>query len=193
MKTLQNYLCVLAIALFTSGIVAQNSVTKNPVITKEYQGAVFSSEKSLVENLAVSDQFSYTQQILENPNLKELTASGSYTVFIAPDSFFNKMKEDDRDSFLASSNEYNQKRVFNAFIVPGRIDSRTLLHEIKKREGQPLYLKTLSGKNLGFKMKRNNMILFDADHQVKIMMPDFYHSKGFFHIVDGYFMPEEEE
>jgi len=193
MKTLQNYFFALAIGLFTTGLVAQNSIKKNPVINKKYEETTFSSDKSLVDNLAESDQFSYTQQILENPNLKELTAEGIYTIFIAPDSFFNKMKDEDREAFLASSNEYNQKRVFNAFIVPGRIDSRTLLYEIRKREGQPLYLKTLSGKNLGFKMKRNNMILFDADHQVKIMMPDYYHSKGFFHIVDGYFMPKEEK
>ena len=193
MKSLQKYFYILAIVLFTTGAIAQNIAKTNPVITKDYQGTTFTSEKSLIENLSDSNLLSYSQVILANPNLKELTAEDSYTIFIAPDAFFNAMDEEERDAFLASSNEYVQKQVFSTFIVPGRLDSRSMMYELKKRDGAPLYLKTLSGKNLGVKMVRKNLVLFDTDHQVKIMESDFYHSKGFFHITDGYFMPESEE
>lgn len=193
MKSLKKYFYAFAIVLFTTGSFAQNMVKTDPVITKEYEGVTFTSEKSLVENLANSNQLSFTQNILENPNLKELTAAGSYTIFVAPNSFFNKMDEEERDAFLASSNEYVQKQVLNTFIVPGRVDSNTLRHELKKRDGKPLFLKTVSGKNLAVKMKGKNIILFDTNHQVKIIASDFYHSKGFFHIVDGYFLSEAEE
>ena len=103
------------------------------------------------------------------------------------------MDEGERDAFLASSNEYVQKQVFSTFIVPGRIDSRSMMHELKKRDGKALYLRTLSGKNLAIKMDGDDLVLFDTDYKVRILASDFYHSKGFFHIVDGFFMPESEE
>ncbi len=193
MKPIQNYFYALAVVLFTTGAIAQNMTKTDPVIKKEYQGVVFSSDKSLVENLETSDLFSYSNAILSNPNLKELTAEDSYTIFLAPDSFFNKMDKEEREAFLASSNEYVQKQVLNTFIIPGRLDSRSIMYELEKRDGKPLYLKTLNGKNLGVKMKGKNLVLFDSDHQVKIKDSDFYHSKGFFHITDGYFMPESEK
>ncbi len=194
MKSLQKYFYALAVVLITTGTFAQKIEKTDPVITKDYEGTTFTSQKSLIENISASDLLSYSQAIIANPNLEELTAEGSYTMFLAPDAFFNAMDKEERDAFLASSNEYVQKQVFSAFIVPGRVDSRSLMYELKKREGAPLYLKTISGKNLGVKMSRKNMVLFDAEgNQVKIMQPDYYHSKGFFHIVDGYFMPESEE
>lgn len=193
MKSFKKYAYLLVILLYTAGAVAQSVAKTDPIITKDYKGATFSSEKSLVDNLAGSDVLSYTQAILSNPNLAALTDAASYTIFLAPDKFFNAMDEEERDAFLASSNEYVQKEVFSTFIVPGRVDSRSLLHELKKRDGKPLYLKTLSGKNLGVKMVRKNLVLFDTDHQVKIVEPDFYHSKGFLHITEGYFMPEIEK
>ncbi len=193
MKSLQKYFYLVALVLFTAGTTAQTAVKTNPVITKNYQGITFSSEKSLVENLAQADRFSYTEAILTNPSLQELTAEGSYTIFVAPDAFFSAMDEEERDAFLASSNTNVQKQVFDTFIVPGRVDSNTLAHELKKRNGTPLYLKTVSGNNLGVKMVGNDIVLFDTDHQVKIVQPDFYHSKGFFHITEGYFMPVLEE
>ncbi|MFT5678485.1 MAG: hypothetical protein ACI9FY_001027, partial [Patiriisocius sp.] len=58
MKSIQNYLSLLAILLFTSGILAQTVAQTNPIITTEYQGATFTSEKSLVENLEASDLLS---------------------------------------------------------------------------------------------------------------------------------------
>ena len=193
MKSIQKYFYVLAVVFITTGTISQNMVKENPVITKDYQGATFTSEKSLIDNLAESNLLSYSMALFANPNLKELTAEESYTIFVAPDTFFNKMDEEVRDAFLASSNEYVQKQVLSTFIIPGRVDKNTMMHELKKRDGKPLYLKTVSGKNLGVKMVRKNLVLFDTDHQVKITDTDFYHSKGFIHVTDGYFMPQKEK
>ncbi|MFT5077997.1 MAG: putative surface protein with fasciclin (FAS1) repeats [Planctomycetota bacterium] len=193
MKSIQNYLSLLAILLFTSGILAQTVAQTNPIITTEYQGATFTSEKSLVENLEASDLLSYSQLVIANPNLASLTGADSYTIFVAADAFFNAMEEEERDAFLASSNEYLQKQVLSTFIVLGRVDSGSMMHELKKREGQPLFLKTLSGANVGVKIVGEDLVLFDTDHQVRIIASDFYHSKGFFHITDGYFLPEGKE
>lgn len=192
MKLIQKYFIAFTLVLFTVGATSQSLTKANPVVTKDYNGTMFSSEKSLVDNLALSDSFSYTDSLYSKPNLASLTSKASYTVFVAPDSFFDDMKDEDRDAFLAMTNESEQKEVLGMFIVPGRIDKRSMKHEIEKRNGEPLYLKTLSGKNLGVKLVRKNLILFDGESQVKIKESDFYHSKGFFHIVEGYFISEEE-
>ena len=109
------------------------------------------------------------------------------TFFAISDEAFLKFNKETRDSILG--NPMLLKGVINFLAVPGRLDSHALKTEIAKKGG-PIYLKTLSGEQLGVRETDGQLQLFDSENRTAtVIAKDFYHKNGFFHIIDALIFP----
>lgn len=184
---LLSILCVITVSTIT----AQKKYKSNDVIvvTKNYDGAVFTSEKTFVENMAATPAFSYLSAILEDESLVQLMDSKEMiTVFAPRNTTFNSMEEKERDSIL--SNPILVKNIMKRHVIPGRVDGNSIRTGIAKNDGV-IHYTTLADQRISFALnKSGQIVMFDSkENRAIITSEDYMHKNGFFHIVDGLIFP----
>ena len=157
------------------------------VVVKEWKGIAFSSEKSLYENVSQSPELKRISAILEALESDIFDAEFNGTVFVAVDSSYNSLSEEELEALFADRTKL--KEFFNYYIVPGRLDAFAIKKAIEKNGGVAK-LKTLSAVNLNVKLENDALLLFDMQkNSARIIATDYYYNSGFFHIVDGLVFP----
>lgn len=157
-------------------------------VSKNLGNSTFSSSKSFYDNIVDAPDFTIMAQILKTDgSRKNLEGQEMVTFFAISDEAFLEFNKKTRDSLLG--NPQILKGVIKYLAVPGRLDSHSLKTEIAKKGG-PIYLKTLSGEQLGVRETNGELQLFDSENRsATIIAKDFYHKNGFFHIIDGLIFP----
>ena len=161
-------------------------------VSKEWQGNVFTSSKTLSENIAAATQFTILTDLLKDSKLQgSLDKNEMVTVFVFTDASFSKLAKKSKDSILG--NPLITQKLVKYLSVPGRVDQHSLKMAVTKNGGKA-YLATLSGEKLGVKEVDGVFKLVDsANRTATIIASDFYYKKGFFHIIDGLVFPEPKE
>lgn len=156
-------------------------------ITSTWKETTFSSKQTLIENLNKSELLTYYTTLFESPSLQRaLKGIEMMTVFVVVNEFFEQMDEEQREAFLSQENSDFHAKAISNLIIPGRLDSRTLLYEIEKRNGQPVTLKTLSGNPVVVYAENETLILKSEDgFNATVLASNFSHANGFFHIIDN--------
>jgi uncharacterized surface protein with fasciclin (FAS1) repeats len=181
---------LLFIFFFNATLFGQKYLNSDDVLVEtEWHGVTFSSDKSLLENLAMVPNFAETGLILENFQEKLFSEGEMYTVFVSVDSSFKALPEETYKELFGSGDQL--ERFFKLYVVPGRLDSYALKTAIEKNNGS-IRLKTLGNEDLGVKEIDGKLVIFDSNQNVaKITDANFYHAQGFFHIIDGLVFPAE--
>lgn len=153
-------------------------------LTKEFNGTTFSGSKTLVENLAISNRFTYLTQVLSNEALlKEINQEEMVTVFVMTDKVFSTMNKEELAVFMASSTRLAM--LLKSHSVPGRLDAVSIKKAIENNGGAASFL-TLAGTKLTATIAGETITLKDVEgNQARVIAADFYHKNGFFHIIDG--------
>ncbi len=186
---LQNISIIIMALLLGNSAFCQIYLSKDmPKVVKEWNGNTYSSEESFVDNIKESPQFSILSKILEDESLvEELDKNEMVTIFAISDASFSQLTDKKKDSLISNKNLMTSMVKFMA--VPGRIDRNGLEKEFEKRNGV-FYLSTLNGENLGIVKKDGQLYLVDPQgRHAAITDTDFYHDKGFFHILEGLVFP----
>lgn len=186
-------LSALVIFIATTTATAQKyESTSVQAATKKYKEVVFSSEKSLAENLSLSEDFSYIANSLNDEQFaNELSTSEMITVFVVRDKSFTDMPEETRDSIVGNKSLMEDMLKLN--VIPGRVDSNALLDGIQRNNGT-VYYTTLSNEKIGFRKDNGKVVMFDHNNNTAIVTDtDYLHSKGYFHIVDGLLFPASKK
>lgn len=181
----KHILCIAFIALFTVANAQKYKSISTTSITKDWQGIVFTSDKTLQENLAQSTSFSIMASVLENESLSsQLSSQEMVTVFVANDTSFMELEEDARKRLLADDQTIAQLVKFHT--IPGRVD-RNAIEKAISTSGGSAYFITLEGEKLAVTKKEGALIISDSNgNEALIKETDFYHKNGFFHMVEGF-------
>ncbi len=184
---------LLFVATYSSLATAQKYLNKEmPEITAEWNGNFFVSTKTLKDNLQGAPQFSILSSILEDKALTEsMDQPEMFTAFVFTDSSFNGLEKKTKDSIL--NNKPLLVSMVKYLVVPGRIDEYGLRKEINKRNGM-VFLRTLTGQNIGANIHDDKLYLIDSEGNTALVTAsNYYHKKGFFHIVEGLVFPGAKE
>ena len=184
---------ILTLLLFvlnlTNPAMAQKYLsTENVEVSKEWNGNTFTSAKTFVENISESKSLQFFAEIVADEELQAvLEKEEMVTIFVIADSSFLEIPEKSRDSILG--NKELTLSMVKYLSVPGRLDSNSLKMAVSKNDGKA-YLATLSGEKIGVREVSGKLQLVDSENRTAtIIESDFYHKKGFFHIVDGLVFP----
>lgn len=190
---LKNISLFLFLALCPVIVSAQKYLSKeSPEITKDWNEHIFSSTKTLVENIAEVPELSIFSKALEEKSLIEaLEKEEMVTVFVFTDESFSKMNKKQRDSIVGNKKLMSSTVQF--LTIPGRIDKNGLQVAVKKHDGKA-DLTTLNGEYLGVTQKDDKLYLIDSEGRLAaITETNFYHQNGLFHIINSLVFPTSKE
>jgi len=166
--------------------------TDTSIATKTWKGNTFSSSKTFVENITDVAEFTQLVKALEKgKTIQSIEKEEMVTIFAISNKGFVTFKNL-QDSIPDPSKKAAIKEVLTYHIIPGRVDSHSL--KIATQKGTVAYFSTVQGENLGVKEENGQLFLVDKIGNTSLISAtDFYHTKGFFHIVDGIVLPETKD
>ena len=192
---LKKYTFLIVLALMVNTITAQKYTnTDKETAIREWKGNTFSSSKSLIENLSEVSELSLLKRALTNVALNNsLEEEEMITVFAVSNNGFLEL-EVKHDSIFDVSKAKLLTAIIKYHVIPGRVDSYSIKKAVERNNGGTAYFATLEGEKLGIKEEKGHLLLVDAQGNTSVISAtDFYHSNGFFHIVDGIVLPKSAE
>ena len=173
----------------TMGFAQKYTKTDSSEIARKWNKTTFYSSKSFAENIAEVPNFTILKKNLElGLSGKAIEDEEMVTIFAMTNNGYEKL-EGVKDSIFDITVVANRVAMIKYHVIPGRVDS----HSIKKavqRIGGIAYFSTLQGDKLGVKEENGQLYLVDSlGNTSMILATDFYHKNGFFHIVEGFVLP----
>jgi uncharacterized surface protein with fasciclin (FAS1) repeats len=185
MKTYKMKSTLLAFALFASlGAFAQKEKTVM------VGGAAMYPSKNIIENAVNSKDHTTLVAAVKAAGLVEtLSGTGPFTVFAPVNSAFAALPAGTVDNLLKPENKATLSSVLTYHVIPGKIDSKSVMSMIKEGGGKAM-AKTVQGEQLTFSMKGKNLIVTDSKgNMAAVTTKDVYQSNGVIHVIDKVLMP----
>jgi uncharacterized surface protein with fasciclin (FAS1) repeats len=154
-------------------------------------GAAMYPTKNIVENAVNSADHTTLVAAVKAAGLVEtLSTAGPFTVFAPTNSAFSKLPAGTVETLVKPENKMLLTTILTYHVVPGRIDSKSLIKMIKKNGGS-YSAKTVQGGTLTFTRKGNKIMIQDAKGAMSnVTIADVYQSNGVIHVVDNIVMPK---
>ncbi len=184
-KVFKSFGILFASALITTTIL---HAQENTVMVG---GAAMYPSKNIVENAVNSaDHTTLVAAVKAAGLVQTLSSAGPFTVFAPTNAAFNKLPKGTVESLVKPESKSTLTNILTYHVVPGRIDSKTLMQWIKKNNGK-YTAKTVEGGSLTFTRKGNKIMLHDEKGGMSaITIKDVYQSNGVIHVIDTVVMPE---
>ncbi len=153
-------------------------------------GAPMYPTKTVVANASTAPNLTTLVSAVKAAGLVEtLSGPGPFTVFAPTNDAFSKLPAGTVDTLTQPDNKAKLQDILKYHVVPGKIDSKKLMKDIKHGHGTAK-LKTVQGEDLTFTMAGSNIQITDAKGgTAMITTADVYQSNGVAHIVDTVLMP----
>ena len=173
-----------SISLFSAGINAQEK-------TVMVGGAAMYASKNIVENAVNSKEHTTLVAAIKAAGLVEtLQSAGPFTVFAPTNAAFAKLPAGTLETLLKDENKPVLTSVLTYHVIPGKINSSTLVKLIKKNGGK-FTAKTVQGGELSFSMKGKNIVLKDEKGGMSMVtIKDVNQSNGVIHVIDTVVLPK---
>jgi uncharacterized surface protein with fasciclin (FAS1) repeats len=153
-------------------------------------GAEMYPTKNIVEN-AVNSPINTTlvAAVKAAGLVPTLESKGPFTVFAPTNDAFAKLPAGTVDTLLKPENKDQLVKVLTYHVVPGRIDSKKLLKDIKKGGGKAM-LTTVAGETLTFTESDGKIMITDSKGgMATVTTADVYQSNGVIHVIDAVLLP----
>ncbi len=119
-----------------------------------------------------------------------LKSAGPFTVFAPTNAAFGKLPAGTVESLLEEKNKATLTAVLTYHVVPGNVDSATLVGLIKKGKGQAV-VKTVQGGSLTASLSGDKVVLTDEKGgKAHVTAVDLAGSNGVIHVIDTVVMPK---
>jgi len=189
MKATNYKVLLFTLLMSTMSFSQKYTNTDSSEVSKKWNETTFYASKSFAENIAAVPNFTMLKKSLEfGSSLKAIEDEEMVTIFAMTNNGYEKL-EGVKDSVFDITVVANRVAMIKYHVIPGRVDS----HSIKKavqRIGGIAYFSTLQGDKLGVKEENGQLYLVDSlGNTSMISATDFYHKNGFFHIVEGFVLP----
>ena len=172
-----------ALAVSTIGAMAQKT---DPSVG----GAPMYANKTIVANASAAPNLSTLVTAVKAAGLVDtLSGPGPFTVFAPTNDAFAKLPAGTVDTLTQPENKDQLTKILTYHVVPGKIDSKTLVKLIKKNGGT-YEAATVQGEKLTFALDGANVKITDAKGGTAIVTTaDVYQSNGVVHVIDSVLMP----
>ena len=153
-------------------------------------GAAMYPTKTIVDNAMNSKDHTTLVAAVKAAGLVDtLKGSGPFTVFAPTNAAFAKLPAGTVEALLKPENKPMLTSVLTYHVVPGRLDSKTLMQWAAKGQGKT-ELKTVEGDTLWVVWQNNKLWLKDAKgNTAGIEIADVFQSNGVIHVIDTVVMP----
>jgi uncharacterized surface protein with fasciclin (FAS1) repeats len=180
------FLATTAAAIFAVGTLSANAQMKDP----DVGGAAMYPTKTIVENAVNSPIHTTLVAAVKAAGLVDtLNSKGPFTVFAPTNDAFAKLPAGTVDTLVKPENKATLVKILTYHVVPGKIDSKKLLKDIKKGGGKAT-LTTVEGEPLTFTASGGVITITDAKGGTStITTADVYQSNGVIHVIDTVLMP----
>jgi len=167
-----------AVSILAIGVGAQEK-------TVMVGGAAMYPSKDIIDNAMNSkDHTTLVAAVKAADLVSTLKGAGPFTVFAPTNAAFDKLPKGTVDRLLKPEHLDQLKSVLTYHVVPGRLDSKTLMEWAHKGKGTA-ELKTVSGDTLWVAMKDGKLWLKDGKGMTAmITTADVYQSNGVIHVID---------
>lgn len=185
MKTSMKFKGILVIAMMTAF-----SAFAQKEKTVMVGGAEMYPSKNIIENAVNSKDHTTLVAAVKAAGLVEtLSGAGPFTVFAPVNAAFAALPAGTVDNLLKPENKETLTAVLTYHVIPGKVDSKSVMKMIKDGGGKAM-AKTVQGGELTFTMKGKDLIVTDAKGNMgKVTTADVYQSNGVIHVIDKVLMP----
>jgi uncharacterized surface protein with fasciclin (FAS1) repeats len=154
-------------------------------------GMAMMKSKDIVANAANSaDNTTLVAAVKAAGLVDTLQGPGPFTVFAPTNEAFAVLPAGTVDTLLKPENKATLVKILTYHVVPGRLDSATLEHMIRKGGGKA-ELTTVEGDTLTAEMNgpKNIVLVDDKGNVAQISTYDVYQSNGVIQVIDKVLMP----
>jgi uncharacterized surface protein with fasciclin (FAS1) repeats len=176
----------ITFALLTA-VIAGTAAAQNPVTVG---GAPMYANKNIIENAVNSKDHTTLVAAVKAAGLVDtLQGTGPFTVFAPVNAAFAALPAGTVDNLLKPENKGTLTTVLTYHVVPGRLDSQSLMRMIKEGKGKAA-LKTVQGAELWAMMSGDALTITDAKGGTgKVTITNVNQSNGVIHVIDKVLMP----
>jgi uncharacterized surface protein with fasciclin (FAS1) repeats len=176
----------IAFALLTT-VIAGTAAAQNPVTVG---GAPMYANKNIIENAVNSKDHTTLVAAVKAAGLVDtLQGAGPFTVFAPVNAAFAALPAGTVDNLLKPENKGTLTTVLTYHVVPGKLDSQSLMRMIKEGKGKAA-LKTVQGGELWAMMSGDAVTITDAKGGTsKVTISNVNQSNGVIHVIDKVLMP----
>ena len=177
-------------AASAAALLALTSLTASAQTDPKVGGADMYPTKTIVENAVNSPIHTTLVAAVKAAGLVDtLNSKGPFTVFAPTNDAFSKLPAGTVDTLLKPENKDQLVKILTYHVVPGKIDSKKLMKDIKKGGGKTM-LKTVQGEDLTFTDAGGTITITDAKGgTATITTADVFQSNGVIHVIDAVLMP----
>ncbi len=154
-------------------------------------GAAMYPSKNIIENAVNSKDHTTLVAAVQAAGLVEvLQSTGPFTVFAPTNEAFDMLPKGTVETLLKPENKSILTGILTYHVVPGKIDSKTLIGMIQKNGGS-YQAKTVQGGTLTFSIKNKKVILQDEKgNMATVTIADVMQSNGVIHVINHVVMPK---
>jgi len=180
---------------------AQKTTVVNPVIDtvkakwgkiKIVDGTAMVSSNDIIENMALSKEYTVLINAIEEAGLTETFKSkGPITIFAPTNQAFDKLPSGQLDTLLKPSHKLDLNYLLTYHAIAGRLSARDIARKINSNNGQATFT-TIAGSKLTAKIDTNrNIVLIDENGGESVISKfDIQQSNGLLHIVNAVLVPK---
>jgi len=184
------------IFVFLLGIALQVSAQKidstaQKAKTRNIDGTVMSSSKSILENLSASSEFTTLTSAIKVADLRDTL--NNVTVFAPTNKAFEKLAPGKLDTLLLPAHKTELTSLLTYHVIAGMITSKDIYRQIKAGNGQAIF-KTISGGSLTASLNKNRNILLTDENggQSVISKFDILQNNGMLYIITDVLVPKSQ-
>jgi uncharacterized surface protein with fasciclin (FAS1) repeats len=153
-------------------------------------GAAMFPSKDIIDNAVNSKDHPTLVAAVKAAGLVDtLKTPGPFTVFAPTNAAFAALPVGTVDMLLKPENKGTLTKILTYHVVPGKLDSMTLMEQARKHGGSHT-LKTVSGDTLTVVVNSSTLTLRDEKGgTATIAIADVYQSNGVIHVISSVVMP----
>ncbi|MEO7312897.1 MAG: fasciclin domain-containing protein [Chitinophagaceae bacterium] len=154
-------------------------------------GAAMYPAKDILDNAVNSkDHTTLVAAVKAAGLVATLKSDGPFTVFAPTNEAFAKLPAGTVESLLQPESKDKLTAVLTYHVIPGRIDSKSLLKMIKNNGGS-YTAKTVQGGELTFMKKGKHIIMKDENGgMAMVTIADVFQKNGVIHVIDTVVLPK---
>ncbi len=166
--------------------VANTAQAKNPMVG----GEEMYPQKNIIENAVNSKDHTTLVAAVKAAGLVDtLMGPGPFTVFAPTNMAFDRLPAGTVDSLLKPEAKPALTKVLTYHVVPGKLDSKSLLKKIRAGHGKAVLSTASGGKLTAWKKGRAIYLKDEKGGMAKVTIANVYQSNGVIHVIDGVVLP----
>lgn len=199
---MKKWFFVLIVTISVHTLFAQDTPKTAPAVidsvkakwgkVKNVNGVAMTSSNNIIENIALSKEYTTLVTAIEDAGLTETFKSKGPITFFAPtNQAFEKLPAGELDTLLKPNHKLDLNYLITSHAIVGKLSVKDIQHKINSNKGEATF-RTIAGTTLTARIDANrNIVLIDDNGGQSIISKfDIQQSNGMLHIVNAVLVPK---